>query len=71
MRRSRAVDVRIQLRLATLEPSPPEIQEPFGAIVANQAAMNAFVRMNAGMISPAEFFASGNVGMAAAQVRTR
>ena len=37
----------------------------------NQAAMDAFVPMNAGTISPAEFFAPGNVGTirAAAQVR--
>ena len=58
-------------QLATLEPPPPEMQRLFGAIVGNQAAMDAFVRMNAGTISPAEFFAPGNVGtiMAAAQVR--
>ena len=58
-------------QLATLEPPPPEMQRLFGAIVGNQAAMDAFVRMNAGTISPAEFFAPGNVGtiMAAAQGR--
>ena len=58
-------------QLATLEPPPPEMQRLFGAIVGNQAAMDAFVRMNAGTISPAEFFAPGNVGtiMAAAQAR--
>ena len=58
-------------QLATLEPPPPEMHRLFGAIVGNQAAMDAFVRMNAGTISPAEFFAPGNVGtiMAAAQAR--
>lgn len=58
-------------QLATLEPPPPEMQRLFGAMVGNQAAMDAFVRMNAGTISPAEFFAPGNVGtiMAAAHVR--
>ena len=46
-------------------------QELFAAIHGNQDAMDAFVRINAGTISPAEFFAPGNVGtiMAAAQVR--
>ena len=57
-------------QLATLEPPPPEMQQLFGAIHGNQVAMDGFVRMNAGTISPAEFFAPNNVGtiMAAAQV---
>jgi len=57
-------------QLATLEPPPPETQQLFGAIHGNQVAMDGFVRMNAGTISPAEFFAPDNVGaiMAAAQV---
>ena len=44
-------------QLATLEPPPPEMQQLFAAIHGNQTAMDAFVRMNAGTISPAEFFA--------------
>ena len=54
--------------LATLEPPPPATQQLFAAVHGNQAAMDAFVRMNAGTISPAEFFAPGNVNaiMAAA-----
>ena len=48
-------------QLATLEPPPLEVQQLFGAINGNQAAMNAFVQMNAGTISPAEFFAPANV----------
>ncbi len=57
-------------QLATLEPAPPEMQRLFGAIQGNQDAMDAFVRMNAGTDSPAEFFSPRNVGsiMAAAQV---
>jgi 2-polyprenyl-6-methoxyphenol hydroxylase-like FAD-dependent oxidoreductase len=47
--------------LATLEPPPPETQQLFAAIHGNQTAMDAFVQMNAGTISPAEFFAPGNV----------
>jgi hypothetical protein len=47
--------------MATLEPPPPEMQRLFAAVHGNQEAMDAFVRMNAGTISPAEFFAPGNV----------
>jgi len=59
-------------QLATLQPPPPETQQLFGAIHGNRQAMDGFVRMNAGTISPAEFFAPANVGaiMAAAQVLT-
>lgn len=55
--------------LATLEPPPPPMQALFRAIHGNQAATDGFVRANAGTISPADFFAPGNVGaiMAAAQ----
>ena len=48
-------------QIATLEPPPPEMQQLFGAIHGNQKAMDDFARMNAGTISPAEFFAPGNV----------
>ena len=47
--------------LATLEPPPLEMQRLFGAIAGNREAMDAFARMNAGTISPAEFFAPENV----------
>jgi 2-polyprenyl-6-methoxyphenol hydroxylase-like FAD-dependent oxidoreductase len=49
-------------QLATLEPPPPEMQQLFGALQGNQKAMDDFARMNAGTISPAEFFAPENVG---------
>jgi len=48
-------------QLATLEPPPPEMQQLFGAIHGNQPAMDQFVQMNAGTISPADFLAQANV----------
>jgi 2-polyprenyl-6-methoxyphenol hydroxylase-like FAD-dependent oxidoreductase len=48
-------------QLATLEPPPPDMQQILAAIHGNQEAMDGFARMNAGTISPAEFFASENV----------
>ena len=56
-------------QLASMEPPPPEVQQLFGAVSGSQAAMDDFARMNAGTISPAQFFSPGNVGaiMAAAQ----
>jgi hypothetical protein len=45
-------------QLATLAPPPPEMQQLFGSIQGNQPAMNRFVQMNAGTISPTEFFAT-------------
>jgi 2-polyprenyl-6-methoxyphenol hydroxylase-like FAD-dependent oxidoreductase len=56
-------------QLATLVPPPPEMQQLFGAIHGNQAATNDFVKMNAGTISPAEFFSAGNVGRILASAR--
>ena len=55
-------------QLATLEPPPPRTQQLFAAIAGNQSAMDSFVQMNAGTISPAAFFAPENIGaiMAAA-----
>jgi flavin-dependent dehydrogenase len=47
--------------LATLEPPPPELQRILEAVHGNQAAMDGFARMNAGTISPTEFFAPDNV----------
>jgi 2-polyprenyl-6-methoxyphenol hydroxylase-like FAD-dependent oxidoreductase len=71
----RARDARVKAmyeftcHLATLEPPPPETQQLFAATHGNQQAMDMFVRMNAGTISPAEFFAPGNMQaiLAAAQ----
>jgi flavin-dependent dehydrogenase len=49
-------------QLATLQPPPPEMQQVFGAVHGNQVAMDGFARMNAGTISPPEFFAPENIG---------
>jgi flavin-dependent dehydrogenase len=43
-------------QLATLEPPPPEMQQLLAAMAGNQAAMDAFVSITAGTVSPAEFF---------------
>jgi 2-polyprenyl-6-methoxyphenol hydroxylase-like FAD-dependent oxidoreductase len=49
-------------QLARLEPPPPEMQQLLGAIHGNQTAMDGFAQVNAGTISPAEFFAPENIG---------
>ena len=43
-------------QLATLEPPPPEMQQLLGGICGNQPAMDAFVSVTAGTLSPAELF---------------
>ena len=48
-------------QLAALEPPPPEMQQLFGAMAGNQTAMDRFAQMNAGTISPAEFFSPESV----------
>jgi 2-polyprenyl-6-methoxyphenol hydroxylase-like FAD-dependent oxidoreductase len=48
-------------QLATLKPPSPDQQHLFAAIHGNQRAMDGFVRMNAGTISPAEFFSPENI----------
>ena len=58
-------------QLAMLAPPPPEMQQLLGAIHGNQQAMDGFVRMNAGTISPAEFFAPDNVRAIVAAAATR
>jgi 2-polyprenyl-6-methoxyphenol hydroxylase-like FAD-dependent oxidoreductase len=49
-------------QLATLEPPPPELQQVLGAVHGNAEAMDAFVSVNAGTMSPAEFFAPDYIG---------
>jgi 2-polyprenyl-6-methoxyphenol hydroxylase-like FAD-dependent oxidoreductase len=60
-------------QLATLAPPPQETQQLFAAIHGNQPAMDAFVQMNAGTISPAEFFSPESVAriMAAGGIGAR
>jgi flavin-dependent dehydrogenase len=55
--------------LATLQPPPPELVQILGAAQGNQAAMDAFARMNAHVDSPAEFFSKENVGRILAGAR--
>lgn len=49
-------------QLATLEPPPPELANLLGAMRGNQDAMDGFAKLNAGVISPIEFFSEENVG---------
>jgi 2-polyprenyl-6-methoxyphenol hydroxylase-like FAD-dependent oxidoreductase len=47
--------------LATLAPPPPEMQQLLAAVAGDQAAMDAFMSVVAGTLSPADFFDPGNV----------
>jgi 2-polyprenyl-6-methoxyphenol hydroxylase-like FAD-dependent oxidoreductase len=49
-------------QIATLQPPPPEMQQLLGAMHGNRAAMDGFVQVNAGTLSPAVFFSPENVG---------
>ena len=49
-------------QLATLESPPPEMQQLLGAVHGNQDAMDAFVSVTAGTVSPVEFFDPDHVG---------
>ena len=49
-------------QLATLEMPPPEMQQLLGAVAGNQDAMNSFVSVVAGTVSPLEFFDPENIG---------
>ena len=49
-------------QMAMMEPPPPELQQVFAAVQGNQPAMDGFAQMNAGTISPAQFFAPQNIG---------
>jgi hypothetical protein len=61
----------VTVQLAALAPPAPEQVQLLGAIHGNQDAMDQFCRVNAGTLSPAEFFAEANLGgiFAAAQAR--
>jgi 2-polyprenyl-6-methoxyphenol hydroxylase-like FAD-dependent oxidoreductase len=49
-------------QLATLELPPQEMQQLLGAIHGNPAAMNGFVSVVSGALSPAEFFSEESIG---------
>jgi 2-polyprenyl-6-methoxyphenol hydroxylase-like FAD-dependent oxidoreductase len=57
-------------QLATLDPPPPEMQQLFRALRGNQPATDAFMQMNAGTISPAQFLSPQSIRaiMTAAQM---
>ena len=48
-------------QLATLEPPPPEMQALLAATTHSQAAMDGFVSVTTGSLSPAAFFDPGNL----------
>jgi 2-polyprenyl-6-methoxyphenol hydroxylase-like FAD-dependent oxidoreductase len=58
-------------QLATLEPPPPDLERLLAAVYGNQAAMDGFAKVNAGVLSPAEFFAPANAGQILATAATR
>jgi 2-polyprenyl-6-methoxyphenol hydroxylase-like FAD-dependent oxidoreductase len=49
-------------QLGALEPPPPELQQLLGAMAGNQAAMDAFVSVTCGTMSPIEFFDPDHLG---------
>jgi flavin-dependent dehydrogenase len=49
-------------QMATLEPPPLEMLQLFTAMQGNQAAIDDFVSVVAGVVSPLEFFAEANIG---------
>lgn len=49
-------------QLATLESPPPEIQQLLGAVNGDSEAMDDFVSVVVGTLSPVEFFDPWNVG---------
>jgi flavin-dependent dehydrogenase len=49
-------------QLATLEPPPPELQQLLGVVHGNQDAMDDFVSLTAGTVSPVEFFDPDHIG---------
>ena len=57
-------------QLATMEGPPPEMQQLLGAVYGNQDAMNMFVSITAGTVSPIEFFAPENIGRLMSSARS-
>ncbi|HWC12368.1 MAG TPA: NAD(P)/FAD-dependent oxidoreductase [Acidimicrobiales bacterium] len=53
---------RFTTELARLEPPPPDVQQLLGAVATDQHAMDDFVSVTAGSLSPAAFFDPDNVG---------
>jgi hypothetical protein len=49
-------------QIATLEPPPPEMQQLLASVHGNADAMDSFVSVTAGTVSPVEFFDPEHVG---------
>ena len=49
-------------QFAAMQPPTPAMQQLMQAIHGNQDAMDGFVRVIAGVVSPAEFFSEENIG---------
>ena len=56
-------------QFASMQPPPPEMQQVFAAVHGNPEAMDGFVRVFAGVTSPAEFFSEENVSRIFAAAR--
>jgi flavin-dependent dehydrogenase len=56
-------------QLATLAPPPPELQQLLGAVQGDQEAMDGFVSVVSGAVSPVDFFSEENVGRILAAAR--
>ena len=62
-RDGRALPVyQMTLQIASLQPPDDQMIQLVGAMAGNQEAMDAFARLNSGVISPVDFFAPENVG---------
>jgi 2-polyprenyl-6-methoxyphenol hydroxylase-like FAD-dependent oxidoreductase len=61
-RDSRALPAyEMALQVAALQPPDPQLAGLLAAVQGNQAAMDAFARLNSGVTSPPEFFAPDNL----------
>jgi 2-polyprenyl-6-methoxyphenol hydroxylase-like FAD-dependent oxidoreductase len=56
-------------QVATILPPPPEFGQLLGALAGSKEGSEGFVRVNAGVTSPAEFFAPENIGRLLAPAR--
>ncbi|GIE83459.1 FAD-dependent oxidoreductase [Actinoplanes philippinensis] len=53
---------QMTLGIASLQPPDEQMVQLVGAIAGDQEKMDAFIRLNSGVTSPAEFFAPENLG---------
>jgi 2-polyprenyl-6-methoxyphenol hydroxylase-like FAD-dependent oxidoreductase len=58
-RDTRAMPVyQMTLQIAALQPPDPQMVQMISSIAGNQPAMDAFARLNSGVLTPAEYFAA-------------